>query len=100
VAYNVAILVWFGYALVKNTARAPGAELFAPHRWEKGLSDIQSPAQADSLIPMFESMVDRAFSRTQSDYSPRKAAPDSVPEPALSIRSGIHSVPAQTRRVQ
>jgi hypothetical protein len=99
VAYNVAILIWFGYGLVKSTARAPGAELFASHRWERGLSDIHSPAQADSLIPMFESMVDRAFSRTQADYSPKKAVPDSVAEPALSIPSGIHAVPAQSRRV-
>ena len=48
---------------------------------------------------MFESMVDRAFSRTQADYSPNKAAPDSVAEPALTIRSGIHSLPSQSRRV-
>ena len=99
VAYNVAILVWLGYSLIKSVARAPGAELFASHRWERGLSDIHSPAQGDSLIPMFESMVDRAFSRTQADYSPKKAAPDSVAEPALAIQSGIHSVPVQSRRV-
>jgi hypothetical protein len=99
VAYNVAILIWLGYALVKSEARAPVAELFAPNRWERSLSDVQSPVQGDSLIPMFESMVDRAFSRTQADYSPKKAAPDSAPEPALAVRSGIHSVPAQSRRV-
>ena len=100
VAYNLAILVWLGYSLVKSVARVPRAELFTPHRWERSLSDIQSPAQGDSLIPMFENMVDRAFSRTQEDYSPRKAAPASVAEPALSLRSGIHSVPAPSRRAQ
>lgn len=100
VAYNLAILVWLSYALAKSAARAPGAELFASQRWERGLTDLQRSSEGDSLIPMFESMVDRAFSRTQADYSPRKAAPDSVPEPALSIRSGIHSVPVQSRRVQ
>lgn len=100
VAYNISILVWLGYALAASAARVPSAELFAPHRWERGLSAAQSPAQDDSLIPMFESMVDRAFSRTQADYSPRKATPDSVAEPALSLRSGIHSVPAQSRRAQ
>ena len=35
VAYNLAILVWLGYALVKSAARAPGAELFASQRWEQ-----------------------------------------------------------------
>jgi hypothetical protein len=99
VAYNIAILVWFVYALVESAARVPGAELFASHRWERGLYDIQSPAHGDSLIPMFESMVDRAFSRTQADYSPKIAAPDSVPEPALPVRGGIHSVPAHSRRI-
>ena len=37
VAYNIAIIVWLGYALMKSAARAPGAELFAPNRWEKAL---------------------------------------------------------------
>src|ERR1700690_2600878 len=43
VAYNIAILVWFAYAWVEGTARAPGTELFTSHRWEKGLSDIHTP---------------------------------------------------------
>jgi len=100
-AYNLAILVWFGYAFRGNPARTPGTELFASHRWEKGLTDIQNPTQGDSLIPMFESMVDRAFSRTQSDYPPptAKAATDPSAEPVATIRSGIHSIPAQSRRV-
>ena len=99
VAYNIAILVWLTYALSKSAARAPGEVLFTSHRWEKSLTDLQSPVQGDSLIPMFESMVDRAFSRTQADYSPRQAVPDAVPQPPLSTGSGIHSVPSQSRRV-
>lgn len=98
-AYNAAILIWFGYSVLKSAARAPGTDLFASHRWEKSLTDIQSPGQGDSLIPMFESMVDRAFSRTQSDYSPKQSVPDPVTEIPVATRSGIHSVPAQSRRV-
>jgi hypothetical protein len=71
VAYNVAILVWLGYVLVESSARAPEASLFVSHRWERGLTDLQNPVQGDSLIPMFEGMVDRALSRTQGDYSPK-----------------------------
>jgi hypothetical protein len=41
--------------------------MLRPQRWEEGLSSIQHPASADSLIPMFESMVDRALSRTTND---------------------------------
>ena len=99
VAYNVSILVWLGYALVKSPERAPGAELFTPNRWEKSLTDIQSPAQVDSLIPMFESMVDRAFSRTQTNYSPKEATTDAGVQPVLNTRSGIHSLPSPSRRV-
>jgi hypothetical protein len=99
VAYNIAILIWFTYAALKSAVRSPGTELFASHRWEKSLTDLQTPGQGDSLIPMFESMVDRAFSRTQADYSPKEAAPDTVTEMPLATRSGIHSVPTQSRRV-
>ena len=99
VAYNISIIVWLGYALMKSPERALGAELFTPNRWEKSLTDIQSPAQVDSLIPMFENMVDRAFSRTQADYSPTQVTPDSMAQPTLTTRSGIHSLPSPSRRV-
>jgi hypothetical protein len=41
--------------------------LLQPQRWEQSLSDIHHPLPADSLIPMFEGMVDRALSRTQQE---------------------------------
>jgi hypothetical protein len=69
VAYNVAILIWFGYVLIKSPVRVAEVNSFASQRWERGLTDLQNPVPGDSLIPMFESMVDRAFSRSQGDYS-------------------------------
>jgi len=66
-AYNITILVWVGYMLLKSPERAPAAHMLRPQRWEEGLNAIQHPASADSLIPMFESMVDRALSRTNAD---------------------------------
>ena len=66
-AYNVTIFVWMGYMLVKSPAREPAAHMLRPQRWEEGLNAIQHPTSADSLIPMFESMVDRALSRTSPD---------------------------------
>ncbi len=36
-------------------------------RWEQGLGDLREPIAEDSLIPMFERMVDRAFSRSPAD---------------------------------
>src|SRR5438309_8534169 len=77
-AYNSALLTWFVYVLVKSPARDAAATLLQPQRWEQSLTDIHHPLPADSLIPMFESMVDRALSRTQ----PPPDLPLSVPEPS------------------
>ena len=73
-AYNLAIVVWFSYVFRESPARVAEASLFAPNRWERSLSDLQTPANGDSLIPMFESMVDRAFSARRWTTRRRKAA--------------------------
>ena len=65
-AYDCALIVWLGYTLAKSPAREAASNLLRPQRWEQSLSDIQHPLQTDSLIPMFEGMVDRALSRTHS----------------------------------
>jgi hypothetical protein len=65
-AYNATLLIWLGYTLWKSPAREAASSLLRPQRWEQSLSDIHHPLPADSLIPMFEGMVDRALSRTQS----------------------------------
>ncbi len=72
-AYNAALLIWLGYTWAKSPARDAASTLLRPQRWEQSLSDIHHPLPADSLIPMFEGMVDRALSRTQSVPS---AAPE------------------------
>ncbi len=64
-AYNAALFIWWGYTLAKSPARDAASTLLRPQRWEQSLSDIQHPLPADSLIPMFEGMVDRALSRTR-----------------------------------
>ncbi len=63
-AYNSALLTWFVYVLVKSPARDAATNLLQPQRWEQSLTDIHHPFPPDSLIPMFEGMVDRALSRT------------------------------------
>ncbi len=64
-AYNATLLIWLGYTMAKSPARDAASTLLRPQRWEQSLSDIHHPLPADSLIPMFEGMVDRALSRTQ-----------------------------------
>jgi hypothetical protein len=62
--YNGVLVTWLGYMLAKSPAREAGSVLLRPQRWEQTISDIQRPQDSDSLIPMFEGMVDRALSRT------------------------------------
>jgi hypothetical protein len=64
-AYNCSLLIWLGYMVAKSPARDAAFTLLRPQRWEQSLSDLQHPLPGDSLIPMFEGMVDRALSRTQ-----------------------------------
>lgn len=64
-AYNASLFLWLGYVAIKRPARDVSRSLLQPQRWEQSLSDIHHPLPADSLIPMFEGMVDRALSRTQ-----------------------------------
>lgn len=66
-AYNCTLLVWLGYVAVKSPSREATASLLQPQRWEQSLTDIHHPVPADSLIPMFEDMVDRALSRTSPE---------------------------------
>jgi hypothetical protein len=63
--YNCTLLIWLGYTLAKSPVRESQSSLLRPQRWEQSLTDIHHPLPADSLIPMFEGMVDRALSRTQ-----------------------------------
>jgi hypothetical protein len=66
-AYNSSLMLWLGYVAVKRPVRDASVSLLQPQRWEQSLSDIHHPLPADSLIPMFEGMVDRALSRTQQE---------------------------------
>ncbi|HTT20386.1 MAG TPA: hypothetical protein VMG82_15660 [Candidatus Sulfotelmatobacter sp.] len=70
VAYNCSLFLWIGYMAVKRPARDNSRSLLRTKRWEQSLSDIHHPLPADSLIPMFEGMVDRALSRTQDTPPP------------------------------
>ncbi len=94
-AYNCTLLIWFGYAAAKSPARDVSMSLLQPQRWEQSLSDIHHPLPADSLIPMFEGMVDRALSRTQHDpihtANNRNAAPATARGAAAG--TGSYSIP-------
>jgi hypothetical protein len=64
--YNFAVVVWLGYSFSSQAGRAGAVNRLQTQRWEQGLADLQHPVPSDSLIPMFEGMVERAFSRSSN----------------------------------
>lgn len=91
-AYNLSLGVWLAYVAAKSPVRDSASTLLQTQRWEQSLSDIHRTVPADSLIPMFEGMVDRALSRnqrevpveaeSQSASAPRGASPPVFPAAA------------------
>jgi hypothetical protein len=92
--YCCTILVWLAYAARKAPAPVDVATALVSQRWERSLTDLQHPAPAGSLIPMFERMVDRALSRSAKDpehleYSVVDVRPLSEIPPSLSISPSL-----------
>jgi hypothetical protein len=77
--YNLAIFVWLGYSLSRKTVRLAAVNHLQTQRWEQGLADLQRPVSSDSLIPMFEGMVERAFSRSSNLGPPEGHIPFNSP---------------------
>jgi hypothetical protein len=78
-AYNLAIFVWLGYSLSRQAVRVAAVNRLQTERWEQGLADLQQPVSSDSLIPMFEGMVERAFSRSSNLESAEGHIPPNRP---------------------
>lgn len=66
-SYNLGVLLWLSYAVL-NRPGLPSAVL-VPQRWDHALMEIQPQPESESLIPMFEHMVDRALSKTQNTHA-------------------------------
>jgi hypothetical protein len=94
-AYLVAVFIWLGYSVSRQAVRAAGLNPLQTQRWEQGLADLQHPEVSDSLIPMFEGMVERAFSRSSS----LESAPDPFPpaDDSPSRRVNSAAVGSKTR---
>jgi hypothetical protein len=79
--YFASMLTWLAYSLSRKAVREAGVNRLQTERWAQGLSDLQHKDASDSLIPMFEGMVERAFSRsshlepTTDRFPPSTAAP-------------------------
>ena len=90
ICYNVAVFIWLGYSLSPNVARTTSGNYLQTQRWEQGLADLQQTVPNDSLIPMFEGMVERAFSRSSNLEADNSVVFPRIPEPprAKSVAAG------------
>jgi hypothetical protein len=78
--YIAAIFIWLSYSLSRPDVRVEPNHL-QTQRWEQGLADLQRPLPSDSLIPMFENMVERAFSRNSNLENAEDPLPPPNPAP-------------------
>ncbi len=78
--YIAAIFIWLSYSLARPDVRVEPNHL-QTQRWEQGLADLQRPLPSDSLIPMFENMVERAFSRNSNLENAEDPLPPPTPPP-------------------
>jgi len=65
--YNIGICLWLFYSNLNRNEVA--VTVLVPQRWDNALMDLHAQGEPDSLIPMFEDMVDRAFSKTQDRHA-------------------------------
>jgi len=66
--YELGMCIWLFYSLTNR--RRDMVPVLVPQRWDEALMEIQpAEAEGDSLIPMFEHMVDQALSKTNSAHS-------------------------------
>src|SRR5258706_1856342 len=65
-AYEASILIWLSYCWMASPVVIAASTRLRTQRWNASLNEIQSQQPADSLIPMFESMVERALARSPS----------------------------------
>jgi hypothetical protein len=80
-AYDLSVMIWLAYCWINVPATVLESTRLKTHRWDRSLGEIQNPEPAESLIPMFEDMVERALARSApatSQTSTPMAKPTSV----------------------
>ena len=61
--YSCGLAVWLSYSVLNR--RSAAVPILVPQRWDQALTDLRPQTETESLIPMFEHMVDQAFSKVQ-----------------------------------
>ena len=64
--YGLSLALWMTYAVLRT--RSAAVPVLVPQRWDDALMELHPQKDAESLIPMFEHMVERALSKTQDQH--------------------------------
>jgi hypothetical protein len=75
-AYDSAIVIWLAYVIARAPKLASASLLLQPQRWDLSLGELTNPVAPESLMPMFDAMVDRAFSKAGA--APKPAESDAI----------------------
>lgn len=95
IAYTIAVGVWIGYFALPVAEQRRSETLLQPQRWNVSLSELTHPVEPESLMPMFDAMVDRAFSKAGATAKPAPSAPAaSAPKSATEKTSPVNGTPA------
>jgi hypothetical protein len=73
--FNLTVMTWFLYLLQRVPARRNPDALLQSLRWDQTLAEASHPMPAESLMPMFDAMVDRALSRSRGEAEVTRPAP-------------------------
>src|SRR5690349_23318588 len=65
-SYDITVLVWLGYFALPVKEQKRSDVLLQPQRWDVSLGELRHPVAPESLLPMFDAMVDRAFTKAGS----------------------------------
>lgn len=78
-SYDIAVILWLIYFALPVAEQRRSEMLLQPQRWDLSLGELAHPVAPESLMPMFDAMVDRAF--TKAGTAPKDTEP-SVPSGA------------------
>ena len=70
IAYNIAVILWICYCALPVAEQRRSEMLLQPQRWDLSLGELAHPVAPESLLPMFDAMVDRAFSKAGAAPKP------------------------------
>lgn len=70
-AYDISVIVWLCYFALPIAEQRRSEVLLQPQRWDLSLGELAHPVAPESLLPMFDAMVDRAF--TKAGAAPKPA---------------------------